>query len=340
MTTEPRRYSLRDRLGRQIDSLRISVTDRCNFRCSYCMPPEGLEWMPRTELLRFEEIARLVHIAAGLGIRKLRLTGGEPLLRRDLPALVRMLSDIDGIRDIALTTNGVLLHEMAADLARAGLRRVNISLDSLLRERFEQIVRRDALAAVLRGLEAAADCFQEPIKVNTVLMRGVNDAEIPAFARLARDAGHVIRFIEFMPLDADGSWSRGLLVEGNEVMTRIDGSLPDGVRLVPDPDTSANSPSRDYVFSDGAPGKIGFINSVSEPFCEQCNRIRVTADGKLRTCLFSVTETDLAAELRGGASDREIAAIIRSAVLNKEPGHQIGRPEFVPASRSMSQIGG
>jgi cyclic pyranopterin phosphate synthase len=340
MTTNSSSHFLHDRLGRQIDSLRISVTDRCNFRCTYCMPAEGLEWMPREELLRFEEIARLVRIAAGLGIRKLRLTGGEPLVRRDLPTLVGMLSEIDGIRDIGLTTNGVLLPEQAADLARAGLHRVNVSLDSLTRERFEQIVRRDALADVLRGLEAAAGHFEGPVKVNTVLMRGVNDGEIPAFARLSRDEGYVIRFIEFMPLDADRSWTRQSLVQGDEIIERIEESLANGVRLVPDPSASPNAPSRDYVFSDGAPGKIGFINSVSAPFCDQCNRIRITADGKLRTCLFSVDETDLSVLLRGKASDDEIAATIRRAVWDKEPGHKIDQPDFVPASRSMSQIGG
>jgi cyclic pyranopterin phosphate synthase len=331
---------LRDRLGRRIDNLRVSVTDRCNFRCVYCMPEEGMEWLPREEILSFEEIARVVRIAVGLGVRTVRLTGGEPLVRRDLHVLVGLLSRVEGLRDLALSTNGVLLAEQAEALACAGLQRVNVSLDALTRERFEQIARRDALAAVLRGLEAAARCFAGPVKVNAVLMRGFNDGEIPAFVRFAREHGYEVRFIEFMPLDADGSWSRQLLVEGREIMERIQEGLPPAARLVPDPATDPRAPSCDYVFADGAPGKIGFINSVSEPFCERCNRVRLTADGKLRTCLFSVAETDLAALLRGGADDGDIAAVIRAAVWEKEPGHRINSPDFVRASRSMSQIGG
>jgi len=332
---------LADRLGRRIDSLRVSVTDRCNFRCLYCMPAEGLEWLPREGILSFEEIERIVRIAVALGIRKVRLTGGEPLLRRDLATLVAMLARIDDFAgDITLSTNGILLPQQAEALARAGLRRVNVSLDSLVRERFEQIVRRDALDAVLAGIEAAARWFDGPVKVNAVLMRGINDGEVPGFVRLAREQGVEIRFIEFMPLDADGSWSRDRLVEGREIRARVAACLPDGVALVRDPRSPEHAPSRDFVFTDGAPGKIGFIDSVSEPFCEHCNRIRITADGKLRTCLFSVGETDLAALLRGGSDDETIAGAIRAAVWEKEPGHRINEPDFVRASRSMSQIGG
>ena len=329
-----------DQLGRKIDNLRISVTDRCNFRCLYCMPEEGMEWLPKEEVLSFEEIERVVRILAPLGIRKLRLTGGEPLLRRDLPTLISLLGSIEGIDDIALTTNALLLGEQAEALERSGLKRVNVSLDSLLRERFEQITRRDALERVLHGLERAADIFQGPLKINAVLMRGLNDGEIPAFADLARKHGHTVRFIEYMPLDADETWSRSSLVTGSEVRERIDRHLSPATRLIEDPAGDEKAPAADYVFSDGAPGKIGFINSVSEPFCEHCNRIRITADGKLRTCLFSQDETDLAALIRGGAPDEEIAAAVRAAVHDKEPGHRINEPDFTRANRSMSQIGG
>ncbi len=327
---------LRDRLGRTIDNLRISVTDRCNFRCVYCMPADGLQWIPRAEILSFEEIARVAEIAAGLGIRKFRLTGGEPLVRAELPTLVRMLTALKGVEDLSMTTNGVLLDDQAAPLASAGLRRINVSLDSLVRETFEKLVRRDALERTLRGLEAARRHFPGPVKVNAVLLRGLNDGETVRFAELARREDFEVRFIEFMPLDADHVWSMEKLVPGDEVRERIGAVYP----LVADPGQDPRSPSRDYVFADGAGGKIGFINSVSEPFCESCNRVRITADGKLRTCLFSVRETDLRALLRGGAGDEEIAGAIRAAVWEKEPGHRINQPDFVFASRSMSQIGG
>jgi len=329
-----------DQLGRKIDNLRISVTDRCNFRCLYCMPEEGMEWLPKEGILSFEEIERFVRILAPMGIRKLRLTGGEPLLRRDLPRLISLLRTIEGIDDIALTTNALLLAEQAEALQESGLDRVNVSLDSLLRERFKQITRRDALDRVLRGIEQAAKTFQGPLKINAVLMRGLNDAETPAFAELARKHGHTIRFIEYMPLDADESWSRSSLVTGAEIRKRIDRHLDNGARLIEDPARDQRAPAADYIFSDGAPGKIGFINSVSEPFCENCNRIRSTADGKLRTCLFSQEETDIASLLRGGASDEKIGAAVQAAVHDKEPGHRINEPDFVRASRSMSQIGG
>jgi len=327
---------LRDRQGRSIVNLRISVTDRCNFRCVYCMPASGLQWIPRNEILSFEEIARVVRIAVGVGISRFRLTGGEPLVRAELPRLVEMLARADGVEDLSLTTNGVLLAGLAADLSAAGLKRVNISLDSLVRETFEKMARRDALDAVMHGLRAAARWFPGPVKVNAVVLRGINDGEIEDFADLARREGYEMRFIEFMPLDADHSWSMEKMVSGVEIRERIDRRYP----LLPDPSQDPRSPSKDYVFADGAGGKVGFINSVSEPFCDSCNRIRITADGKLRTCLFSVRETDLRALLRGGASDEEIAAVIRDRVWEKEPGHKINQPGFVFASRSMSQIGG
>ena len=332
---------LRDRLGRRIDNLRVSVTDRCNFRCTYCMPAEGMPWLRREDVLSYEEIERVVRVFASEGICKVRLTGGEPLVRRDLHVLVRRLAGIEGLRDIALTTNGVLLAEQAGELAAAGLRRINVSIDSLVRETFAEVTRRDALAVVLRGLEAAAEHFPGPVKVNAVLLRGVNDHEAVGFAELARRRGFEIRFIEYMPLDADRTWSRTSLVPGREVLETIARAYP----LEPDPAGSAASPSRDWVFRDGAPGKVGFIDSVSEPFCDRCNRIRITADGKLRTCLFSLGETDLMplvrrADLEPTEADRRIAEALRRAVWDKEPGHRINQPDFVRANRSMSQIGG
>jgi cyclic pyranopterin phosphate synthase len=327
---------LKDQLGRTIDNLRISVTDRCNFRCVYCMPEEGLEWVPREAVLSFEEIERLVRIAVGLGIRKIRLTGGEPLVRKDLHVLVRMLAGIPGLDDLSLTTNGLLLGAQAAALSAAGLRRINVSLDALTRETFQRLVRRDALDQVMASLEMARRHFPGPVKVNAVILRGLNDHEIEAFAELARSRSFEVRFIEFMPLDADRIWSRDVLVSGQEILARIDAVHP----LVPDPGQSPHSPSRDHVFADGAGGKIGFINSVTEPFCDLCNRVRITADGKLRTCLFSLTETDLMSLVRGGAADAEIGAAIRRAVWVKEPGHKINAVDFIRSPRTMSQIGG
>lgn len=327
---------LSDEQGRRINNLRISVTDRCNFRCLYCLPEEGLDWLPRDDLLTYEEIEQLTRVFVSTGIEKVRITGGEPLVRKDLPILVDKLRSVEGLRDVSLTTNGLLLAAQAEPLSRAGLRRVNVSLDSLTRETFLRITRRDLLDSVLRGLEAAGRWFSGPVKVNTVLLRGLNDHEIPTFAELARAHDFVVRFIEFMPLDADGIWSRDKLVRGEEVRRRLSERFP----LVPDPKADPRTPSRDFVFADGAPGKIGFIDSVTHPFCDQCNRIRITADGKLRTCLFSVAETDLMALIRGGAPDAEIATTIRAAVWKKEPGHKINEPDFVRANRSMSQIGG
>jgi cyclic pyranopterin phosphate synthase len=327
---------LQDRLGRTIDNLRVSVTDRCNFRCTYCMPEEGLEWLSREEILTFEEICRFVRIATGLGVRKVRLTGGEPLLRKDLDALVRMLVGLPGLKDISLTTNGLLLAGQAERLSAAGLRRVNVSLDSLDEATFVRLARRSGVDRVLEGLEAAGRYFEGPIKVNAVILRGINDHELVRFAEFARDRAFEVRFIEFMPLDAENRWTRSAMISGDEILRRINEAHP----LVPDPDCPPQSPSRDYVFADGIGGRIGFINSVTEPFCESCNRIRITADGHLRTCLFSVGETDIKSLLRGGASDQEIGDTIRGAVWNKEPGHRINAPDFVRASRSMSQIGG
>ncbi len=332
MTPRP---PLTDGWGRQMRSVRVSVTDRCNFRCRYCMPAEGLPWLPRGELLSFEEIARLVRLLADTGVDEVRVTGGEPLVRRDLPELIRMLAEIPGVHDLALTTNGVLLDRLAGPLADAGLRRLNISLDSLSHVRFAEITRRDALDRVLRGIEAAeARPELRPIKLNVVAIRGFTEQEIPAFAGLARRKPYVVRFIEFMPLDADQAWSEDDVLSGEEVRAAIERHWP--LERLP---AKQSSTAKRYRFADGA-GEIGFINPVSEPFCSSCDRIRLTADGQLRTCLFSRRETDLRALLRGEANDGEIEQALRAAIGRKELKHRIGDPGFQPASRSMSQIGG
>jgi GTP 3',8-cyclase len=325
-----------DGWGRRIASLRISVTDKCNFRCTYCMPAEGLDWLRRDEILSFEEIERLARIFAALGIVEVRLTGGEPLVRRDLPELVRMLAAIRGLRDLSLTTNGVLLTRLAEPLVEAGLRRINISLDSLDHVRFAEITRRDALDQVLAGLAEAERYPQlRPIKVNCVAIKGFTEDEVPALAELARRKPYVVRFIEFMPLDADGAWSADQVLTGGEIRGLIEARFGPLVELP----AKASSTARRFRFADGL-GEIGFVNPVSEPFCSTCDRIRLTADGQLRTCLFSRREWDLKTPLRDGSSDERIAELIRFAVHHKELKHRVNEPGFVRASRSMSQIGG
>ena len=326
---------LRDSWGRQIKSLRVSVTDKCNFRCRYCMPAEGLEWLERDELLTFEEIARLVRVLARMGVDEVRLTGGEPLVRRDLPTLVGMLAQTPGVRDLSLTTNGVLLDRFAAPLVEAGLRRLNVSLDSLSHVRFAEITRRDALDRVLAGLEEAERYPQlRPIKVNCVAIKGFTEEEVPALAELARRKPYVVRFIEFMPLDADQAWRDDDVLTGGEIRDLIEEHWP--LEEVP---AKPSSTARRFRFVDGA-GEIGFVNPVSEPFCSTCDRIRLTADGQLRTCLFSRREWDLKTPLRDGSSDERLEQLIRFAIAHKELKHKINDPGFVRASRSMSQIGG
>jgi len=326
---------LRDSWGREIKSLRVSVTDKCNFRCRYCMPAEGLEWLERDELLSFEEIERLVRVLARMGVDEVRLTGGEPLVRRDLPTLVGMLAATPGVRDLSLTTNGVLLDRFAVPLVEAGLRRLNVSLDSLSHVRFAEITRRDALDRVLAGL-AAAERHPElrPIKVNCVAIKGFTEEEVPALAELARRKPYVVRFIEFMPLDADQAWRGDDVLTGGEIRALIEERWP--LEELP---AKASSTARRFRFADGA-GEIGFVNPVSEPFCSTCDRIRLTADGQLRTCLFSRREWDLKTPLRDGSSDERLEELIRFAVAHKELKHKINDPGFVRASRSMSQIGG
>jgi cyclic pyranopterin phosphate synthase len=326
---------LSDAHGRAITDLRVSVTDRCNFRCQYCMPAEGLPWLEREEILSFEEIDRLVRLLVSLGIADVRLTGGEPLVRRDFPRLVSMLAAIEGVEDLSVTTNGYLLERDAAALADAGIDRVNVSIDSLARDRFFQITRRDSLPQVLRGLEAIA-AFERirPIKVNAVAMRDFTEREVAGFVELARTTDHQVRFIEFMPLDGDGAWRPDSVLTGAEIRELIEREHP----LVP-LEREPSATARVYRFADGR-GQIGFINPVSEPFCSDCNRLRLTAEGKLRTCLFSMHETDLREPLRGGASDAELAEKIRDAVWRKELKHHVGEPGFRPPPRSMSAIGG
>jgi GTP 3',8-cyclase len=326
---------LQDGHGRRIGDLRVSVTDRCNFRCQYCMPAEGLPWLDRSEILTFEEIERLVRLFVAMGVADVRLTGGEPLVRRDFPVLMRMLHDIDGLADLSLTTNGYLLAGMAGDLAAAGLRRINVSLDSLSRDRFFQITRRDSLPQVLAGLEALERYPQiSPIKVNCVAMRDFTEEEVLPFAELARRKPYEVRFIEFMPLDADHAWSHDRVLSGEEVRTLIERLHPlEPVRR------DAHSTARIFRFRDGK-GHIGFVNPVSEPFCADCNRVRLTAEGKLRTCLFSLHETDLRGPLRAGADDAELGRIVRDAVWRKELKHRIDEPGFRPPARTMSAIGG
>lgn len=332
-------HSLRDEHGRQMADLRISLTDRCNFRCVYCMPAEGLPWLPSEQVLTHSEIVRLAGIAVDLGITEIRLTGGEPTVRAGLPALIHDLAGLRdrGLESLSLTTNGFRLTKIAGELAAAGLTRINVSLDTLVREKFHKITRRDCLDRVLAGIEELEKYPSiRPVKINAVAMRDFTEDEILDFARLARRKPYVVRFIEFMPLDADGKWRRELVLPGREIYETINAWSP----LVSISDDDIASTARRYRFADGA-GEIGFINPVSEPFCEHCNRVRLTADGHIRTCLFSLDETDLRGPLRSGASDSEIGRVLGAAVRRKELKHKINEGEaFERASRSMSQIGG
>jgi cyclic pyranopterin phosphate synthase len=321
--------------GRTISDLRVSVTDRCNFRCQYCMPAEGLPWLERADVLSFEEIERLVSIVAAMGVTDLRLTGGEPLVRREFPRLVEMLARVRGVEDLSLTTNGYLLERDADALVDAGITRVNVSIDSLQKDRFFQITRRDSLPQVLRGLEAIARHERIwPIKVNAVALRGFTEEEAIPFAEFARSTSYQVRFIEFMPLDGDHAWSKDQVLSGEEIRAIIDQVHP--LEELP---REPHATARVFRFADGQ-GEIGFINPVSEPFCADCNRIRLTADGKLRTCLFSIHETDLRAPLRSGATDAEVERVIRDAVWRKELKHHVGEPGFRQPPRTMSAIGG
>jgi len=344
-----------DSHGRVMRDLRVSVTDRCNFRCMYCLPeteaaynfyrgrwanlpnptPIAREWAPRSRILTFEEIERVVRLAVELGIRKVRLTGGEPLLRQELEKLVEKLARIEGIEDLAMTTNGFQFAQKAEALRSAGLRRISFSLDSLDRANFRKITGRDGLGEVLASIRLAQELELHPVKVNAVVIRGVNDHEIEALAEFGHENGISFRFIEFMPLDSARAWLKDLVVPGAEIMERLQRRFE--LKRVTGGNVSETA--RRWTFADGR-GEIGIIAPVSEPFCGHCNRIRLTADGQIRTCLFSVTEHDLRSRLRGETSDEELKDYLREVVGQKEARHHIGEPEFVAPTRSMSCIGG
>ncbi|HOX56503.1 MAG TPA: GTP 3',8-cyclase MoaA [Candidatus Paceibacterota bacterium] len=344
-----------DSQGRVLRDLRVSVTDRCNFRCLYCLPeteaarnfyrghwanlpnpaPILQQWVPKTHILAFEEIERVIRLAVSLGIQKVRLTGGEPLLRHDVESLVGRVARIPGVGDLALTTNGMLFAQKGPALREAGLRRVSFSLDSLVRDNFRKITGRDGLEEVLGSISLAQELGLRPVKVNAVIIRGLNDHEIEGLAEFARERQLSLRFIEFMPLDSARAWLKEMVVPGHEVLARLRARFD----LRPVASDNLSATAKRWAFPDGR-GEVGIIAPVSEPFCGHCNRIRLTADGKVRTCLFSVTEHDLRSLLRGGASDEEIADWLKAVVWQKEARHHIGEPEFVPPPRSMSCIGG
>jgi cyclic pyranopterin phosphate synthase len=325
-----------DGYGRIHRDLRISVTDRCNLRCTYCMPAEGMNWLPRAELLTFEEIERIARLMVDrFGFTSIRLTGGEPTVRARLPLLVKRLAALDV--DLSLTTNATSLGLIAHDLAAAGLRRVNISLDSLRRDRIIDLTRRDCLEQVLDGIDAALDAGLSPVKVNAVLVRGVNDDEVIDFARFGRDRGVDVRFIEFMPLDASGEWSADKVVSRDEIVAAIDAVYP--VEIEGAGDDDGPEPAETFRYRDGG-GVFGIIASVTKAFCGSCDRVRLTADGQLRSCLFALDETDLRAVLRGGGSDDDLAATVTGCVAGKWAGHMVNDVQFIRPRRSMSQIGG
>ncbi|MDQ3106655.1 MAG: GTP 3',8-cyclase MoaA [Actinomycetota bacterium] len=325
--------ALVDPFDRVVRDLRISITDRCNFRCTYCMPEEGMDWLPRSEILSFEELERVARICVErFGFTGIRLTGGEPTVRAHLPVLVEKLAALG--TDLAMTTNGATLALMAGDLKRAGLRRLNISLDSLQRERFLALTKRDRLDEVLAGIDAAVAAGFAPVKVNVVLMRGVNDDEILDFAAFGRERGIGIRFIEWMPLDAQGAWNNETVVTYDEVVRTIAAAFP--IEAMPD---RGSQPAERFRYLDGL-GEIGVIASVTRSFCGDCDRVRLTAEGQFRNCLFAVQETDLRALLRGDATDDQVADAIRADVGTKWAGHSIGQVTFIKPPRSMSQIGG
>ena len=325
-----------DSFGRVHNNLRISVTDRCNIRCFYCMPAEDVVFMQRGQLLSYEEIERFVRAVVPLGIDKIRLTGGEPLVRNDLPVLVQKLASIDGIRDIGLTTNGILLADLAQPLFDAGLRRINISLDALNAVRFEEITRRGGFEKVIAGIHAAQRAGFDPVKINAVSIRGVTEEEIVPFGRFARETGAEVRFIEYMPLDADNAWEREKVLFASEIIDVLSREI---MPLTPLDGQDPAAPASDFQFDDGI-GRIGFIASVSQPFCESCNRFRLTADGKLRNCLFSLEETDIRSLLRNDGTDEQIVAAARECVSAKWEGHEINTARFVQPERPMYSIGG
>lgn len=325
-----------DSFGRRHNNLRISVTDRCNIRCFYCMPAENVQFMQRRELLSFEEIEQFVRVVVPLGVNKIRLTGGEPTVRKDLHVLVRKLAAIDGIKDIGMTTNGLLLAEQAQELFEAGLRRLNISLDALDPVKFKEVTRRDGYEKVIEGIHTARVVGFDPIKINAVSIRGVTESEIVPFGHFARETGCEVRFIEYMPLDADAAWERNKVLFAGEIIDVLSREI---MPLVPKGQQDPSAPATDFLFEDGI-GEVGFIASVSQPFCAQCNRFRLTADGKLRNCLFSLDETDIKTLLRSGADAGAIEAAVRECIHSKWEGHEINTARFIQPKRPMYSIGG
>lgn len=334
-----------DSFGRLHNNLRISVTDRCNIRCFYCMPADNVQFMEKSELLSFDEIERFVRVVVPLGIDKLRLTGGEPLVRRELYKLVQKLASVSGVTDIGLTTNGILLAEQASQLYDAGLRRINISLDALSEEKFRRFTRREGFEQVMAGIRAAQQAGFDPVKINAVSVRGLTEEEIVPFGRFARETGVEVRFIEYMPLDADNAWERDKVLFAHEIIDTLSSSImplvPLGSGSLPNSDESTGhgGPATDFEFQDGI-GRIGFIASISRPFCMSCNRIRITADGKLRNCLFSLDEVDIRSLLRNSGTDDQIAAAVQAGVWAKKEGHEINTARFIQPSRPMYSIGG
>lgn len=327
---------LTDSYGRQIKDLRISITDRCNFRCVYCMPESGVEWKKKSEILSYEELIYLAEIFVSLGVTKLRVTGGEPLLRRGVINFIQNLSKIPGLEDLALTTNAYFLPEYAERLSKAGLNRISISIDSLKPKAFELLTKVNALDRVLEGIDAAQKYNLTPIKINMVVMRHINDNEIVDFANFARKNNLITRYIEYMPLDGPGEWNRDLVVSGKEIFERINAKYP----LKPLSANHKSETARRFGFLDGSGGEIGIIAPVTEPFCGACSRIRLTADGQIRTCLFSLSEHNLRDVLRSGVSKEDVRQFIINTVLKKELGHKINEPDFVAPERTMSCIGG
>jgi cyclic pyranopterin phosphate synthase len=325
-----------DGWGRVHTSLRISVTDRCNIRCFYCMPAHNVSFLPRRQLLSFEEIVRLAQVMLALGVTKFRLTGGEPLVRTDLPQLVGRLSSLDGVGDLAITTNGILLPQLARPLRNAGLQRINISLDTLDSAQFERITRRPGLAKVLAGIDAAMDVGFDAVRLNAVALHGETEAQVVPLARFALERNLELRFIEYMPLDAEGAWDTASVLPGETIRRLIENEWGP---LEPAPRPDPSQPAVDYYYAGGR-GRLGFINPVSEPFCSSCNRLRVTAEGQLRNCLFSLTEWNARDAMRGGCNNEQLSQLIRDCVAAKQPGHGIDDPGFLRPARAMYQIGG
>jgi cyclic pyranopterin phosphate synthase len=327
---------LKDSYGRAIRDLRVSITDRCNFRCFYCMPAEAMEWQPKAEILSYEEIVSLTELFVRLGITKLRVTGGEPMVRRDVETLIERLARIAGVEDLAMTTNAHFLRGRAEGLKKAGLQRITISLDSMTPDRFSLLTGRNELTRVLDGIDAAIEAGLHPIKINCVMMRGINDDQAVRFAAFAREKGVSVRFIEFMPLDNGKVWRREMVVPGEELRMHIHEIYPLERVVAENPSETA----RRWRFADGSPGEVGFINPVTQPFCGHCSRIRLTADGMIRTCLFSTVEHNIKRLLRDGASEADLIDFILATVEKKEDRHHINDPEFTQPLRTMSCIGG